>query len=735
MHSSPIHRFLLATLLLETSWAAPSAPDGLMIELLSHAETTVIRDAAPEFSWVVNDPSRAAVQSAWQILVESTDPATEPVWDSGKVASSESINVAYQGKPLLPGKNHAWRVKTWDAAGNESPWSKPQHFKTADHVSTRHELAPASRANVDFTNRHRLITTDDAPARVVDRGDGNWFIDFGKAAFGNLIIRWDHAPNATLNVGLGEMLTSADRIESKPPGTVRYQKTLLKLEPGTTEHAAKLSWAPPGWMREGFLGLPPEFGQVMPFRYAEIEGAPADFKPEHVLRRSLSAPFDTTASSFHSSSPDLNALWDFCKYTIQATTFMGIYVDGDRERKPYEADAFLNQVSHYAVDREYSTARHSHEFLLQRPTWPLEWQHHSVLMAWEDYFHTGNSESLAANYEILSAKTLKSLAREDGLIVDEAGKQTREFLASINMTEPLKTIVDWPAGERDGHRITPVDSVANAFHYRTLILMKRIAEALDRKEDATTWQGRAEKVRKSYHSVFFDSKNGHYRDGEGVAHSSQHANLFPLVFGLVPQDQRATILSKVKSRGMACSVYVSQFLMDALYENGEQEHALKLLESKELRSWHNMIAKGSTLAMEAWDQSLKPNQDWNHAWGAAPANLIPRHLVGVRPLVPGSSRIIVQPQSAGLAEFEAKVPSIRGPIHVTWRRKSGLSALRVTIPANTTAEIHLPSKRPAAITEGGKPLREVPDLKPLRHENGAAVIEVGGGTYQFLAPD
>ena len=735
MRRFPALQLTLLALLLEPSSAAPSAPVGLMVELLSHAETTVIRDAAPEFSWIVNDTARGAVQAACQIIVESAENPPQTIWDSGKILSAESINVHYQGKLLSSGQKYSWRVKTWDAKDHESPWSDPQRFQTADAVTTRHEWAPASRANADFTNRHRLITTEDTPIRAIDRGNGSWWIDFGKASFGNLVVRWENAPSATLTVGLGEMLAAEDRLERKPPGTVRYQKNPLKLEPGRSEHPVKLSWAPPGWMREGFLGLPPEFEQVMPFRYAEIEGAPAGFKPERVIRKTLSAPFDTTASAFTSSSPELNAIWDFCKYSIQATTFMGIYVDGDRERKPYEADAFLNQLSHYAVDREYSTARHTHEFLLQRPTWPLEWQHHSVLMAWEDYLYTGNPDSLATSYDILSAKTLKALAREDGLIEEKPGAQSQEFLASLNMNEALKTIVDWPAGERDGHEITPVDAVANAFHYRTLVLMARIAEAIGKNDEIPVWQSRAEKVRKSYQAVFFDEKNSIYRDGENVKHSSQHANLFPLVFGLVPQDQREKITSIIKKRGMACSVYVSQYLLDSLYENGGQEHALELMLSKELRSWHNMMKKGSSIAMEAWDQSLKPNQDWNHAWGAAPANIIPRQLVGLRPLEPGFKRLIIQPQPAGLKHFKASVPSIRGPIHVTWNRKPGLATLRVTIPANALAEIHLPSQRPAAITESGKPLREVADLKALRHQNGVAVIEVAGGTYEFVAPN
>ena len=33
---------------------------------------------------------------------------------------------------------------------------------------------------------------------------------------------------------------------------------------------------------------------------------------------------------------------------MQVLTFDGIYVDGDRERKPYEADSYIHQMSSYA---------------------------------------------------------------------------------------------------------------------------------------------------------------------------------------------------------------------------------------------------------------------------------------------------------------------------------------------------------------------------------------------------
>ena len=40
---------------------------------------------------------------------------------------------------------------------------------------------------------------------------------------------------------------------------------------------------------------------------------------------------------------------------------------------------------------------------------------------------------------------------------------------------------------------------------------------------------------------------------------------------------------------MACSVYGSQYLLEALYKAGEADYALQLMTSDSKRSWLNMI--------------------------------------------------------------------------------------------------------------------------------------------------
>jgi alpha-L-rhamnosidase len=57
--------------------------------------------------------------------------------------------------------------------------------------------------------------------------------------------------------------------------------------------------------------------------------------------------------------------------------------------------------------------------------------------------------------------------------------------------------------------------------------------------------------------------------------------------------------------------------------------------------------------------------------------------------------------------------------------------MNITVPANTTATIFVPSKNAAAVTESGKPTADVQGVKFLRMENKTAVYAVGSGTYQF----
>lgn len=702
-------------------------------EAVSHRENyqfVEISTQHPTFGWMVRSTSDNTIQTAYRILIASSKNILErdsaDVWDTGKTVGKESINISYGGKPLEPGEVYFWKVKTWDNQGNESPFSESQAFKTAD-------------ALVEYaTDRYPIQKEDDYPVLLNQLEDGVYFADFGKASFGRLRINL-YSETGTDNVAihLGEAVENG-RINRSPGGTIRYSRYVVSPRKGWNTYVITIR---PDSRNTRFpaILIPEYIGEVTPFRYCEVENYSGPLQTKDLVRETAFYPFNELDSYFESSDTILNQVWDISKYSIKATSFLGVYIDGDRERIAYEGDAVINQLSHYAVAQDYSMARYTHEFLLHQPTWPTEWIIQSVLIAWKDYMYTGNSLSLEHFYEDLRAKTLTSLSDENGFISTRTGKVTPEVLKSIHFNGQLRDIVDWPhtgilglekeeGGETDGYVFTDINTVVNAYHYRALTLMAEVARALGKADDHTFYTHQAAKLKRSFNAHLFDKKRGVYMDGIGTDHASLHANMFPLAFGLVPDNRVEGVLEFVRSRGMACSVFGSQFLLDGLYNAHDAEYGLQLLTSTGERSWYNMIRVGSTITLEAWDNKYKPNQDWNHAWGAAPANLIPRKLMGIEPLTPGFEKIRIKPQPGSLEWAKIKHPTIRGSVLVSLINQPDNSfQLEIEIPANTTAEVHLPFfSRRQTLTMNGEP------VSYAREGDFSVVKNVGSGKWTFM---
>jgi len=687
---------------------AGDAPSGLLCNLMTRPETCVITDPRPDFGWIVPSTLPGDLQTACRILVASSPALLEEgradLWDSGRIDSARSINVPYQGKPLAPNASFWWRVRTWNKSGKPSAYSTPQRFHTGEFdrpnkkwpgESRWVQLADdAGRPTWTFEDRPPVAFHPNPAARVAAKPDGSWFLDFGKAAFSTLELTIDWTPaspaatRTVIQVALGEKAKD-DHVDPKPGGGIIYRKIPLELQPGKKRYTLQLPRFVPRYPHS--QAMPGQLPDVVPFRYCELLPGTEKIRVEDPSQLALWVRFDDSASSFTSSDAALNAVYDLCRYSVKVNTFNGDYAASERERMMYEADSHIHQLSHYAVDRAFATARYSSENMIFHASWPTEWISHSIFMAWADYLHTGNRRSIERYYQELKPKTLLALAGPDHLVSTRTGLQNKAFHQSIHFNGPkLTDIVDWPTGEADGHEFKDFNTVVNACHYQSLALMARIATALDRRDDAAFYQDRADRVRAAINSRMFDPRRGIYVDGIGSGHASLHSNLFPLAFGIVPPEHRRTVVDFVKSRGMACSVYPTVYLLEALYDAGEDQAALDLMTSDSVRSWRNMLRVGSTVTTEAWDIRFKPNGGWTHAWSSAPAQILPRKLVGIEPLEPGFGKVLVHPRPGSLTHARTRLPTIRGFIDAAFRRDATRFQLDLTLPANMTAQVALP---------------------------------------------
>lgn len=735
------------------------APVELTCETLRLPTESVVTDPAPGFGWVF--PQSGLQQSAYRIRVASQPQLLHEgkadFWDSGKVESGDSVNVTFAGSELEKNRSYWWQVKVWSADGSESAFSAPQQFNTGDFDRSGLDYRGQSRwieLSENFwvaEDKQRATFAYNEPVQFEDLDAGGYFIAYEKSVIG--ILEFQAAAieeDIPITLHLGERTDGPLSVHKQPGATnIGYEQVEMNLKKGTHHYVVKLAERPPSHYLHS-QKMAPHLPEVLPFRFVEISGPAGAYQVHQPRQAGLFYFFDDDASFFESSDDVLNQVWDLCKYTLKATPFLGVYADGNRERMPYEADAYIQQLGHYSVDREYSIGKYTINFLLDHASWPSEWQMHTVMMAWQDYMYTGDASLLEERYDDFKRKTLIELADDSGLISTRTGKVTQELLDALKYPGELKKfrdIVDWPqgrnqkgamgsslsplaAGETDGYVFTDYNTVVNAFHYHSIDLLARIAGVLGKTEEQRFLENYAANFRKVFLESFFDGQRGLFRDGDGTDHASLHANMFPLAFGMVPEEAIPSVLAFIKSRGMACSVYGAHYLLDALYLAGADDYACELMTSKGKRSWINMLHVGSTMTTEAWDEVYKKNLTWNHAWGAAPANSIARRMVGIMPTEPSFRSFRIAPQPGHLKHLIYTHPSIRGPITVELSTEYEQWDMSLSVPGNTQAEVWIPA-RFNKITMDGR------DAPIIRTENFASkewkVISLNPGNFSILA--
>ncbi len=111
--------------------AKPEVKD-LKCEHLSNP--LALNTTTPRLSWKIISDEPGNYQSACEIIVASSPALLKPgkadLWNTGKVETSQSILVPYNGKKLTSRMRCWWKVRIWDKSGKASKWSEPAFFET-----------------------------------------------------------------------------------------------------------------------------------------------------------------------------------------------------------------------------------------------------------------------------------------------------------------------------------------------------------------------------------------------------------------------------------------------------------------------------------------------------------------------------------------------------------------------------------------------------------------------------
>ena len=71
---------------------------------------------------------------------------------------------------------------------------------------------------------------------------------------------------------------------------------------------------------------------------------------------------------------------------------------------------------------------------------------------------------------------------------------------------------------------------------------------------------------------------------------------------------------------------------------------------------------------------------------------------------------------------KASAGTIKGLVESSWEKKDGRLNITITIPVNTTAELHLPTSNPAAVLENGVTASASDEVNLLKTDKQKIVV-------------
>jgi len=343
-----------------------------------------------------------------------------------------------------------------------------------------------------------------------------------------------------------------------------------------------------------------------------------------------------------------------------------------------------------------------------------EWGAAFVLVPWQQYEFTGDPELLRTHYPAMQRyfSYLETQAKADVL------------------SNGLGDWYDYALGTGKRANLTPAPITATAFYYEDARRLAATAALLGKTDDAAHYTARADAIRLAYVKEF--------RRTDGLYGTASQASLaIPLALGLVEPADRDTVLAAlvadVEAKGYASAGDIGfRSLLLALAQAGRSDVIYKLINQDEKPGYGYQLKQGATALTESWHAALGASH--NHFMLGQVIEWFYADLVGIAPdpTAPGFKHVIIRPQPVGdLTWVEGSYRSVHGPIRVRWDRPVGKFKMQVTIPANTTATVHVPAVDGEPVWESGQLAAHSAGVRHLGRVGGCEVYAIESGHYEF----
>ncbi|MCH5600570.1 family 78 glycoside hydrolase catalytic domain [Niabella ginsengisoli] len=408
------------------------------------------------------------------------------------------------------------------------------------------------------------------------------------------------------------------------------------------------------------------------------------------------------AGTFKSSNQLLNDIFSICQNSYLSNLF-GIPTDcPTREKNGWMADGFMVQeagmLNYHSASvyakwvKDMTDAQEANGDVPGIVPTSWKWDSDWAGPVWDAaifivpsmlYKYNNDLESIRNVYPTAERylKYLTTIENEKGLLTDGLG--------------------DWLYYKA----ITPKDFMVSCYYYWDNILMERMANLLNKPDDAKLYAAKAAILKEKINNHYFDAAQLSY------ANKTQLSYALPLYMNIAPEHQRESLAKKLNEM-IAANNYSLDFgfigsliVPEVLSQFGYTETVYKMVTKETLPSWGYWIKNyEATSLFETWDVGRNiGDASRNHPSMGAIAAWMYKALAGIQmnETAPAFKKIIIKPAFIKDLDFvEASHQSLYGLIKSSWKRIGKTVQLNITIPSSCTATVILPNQ-PAKQVGGG----------------------------------
>ena len=265
---------------------------------------------------------------------------------------------------------------------------------------------------------------------------------------------------------------------------------------------------------------------------------------------------------------------------------------------------------------------------------------------------------------------------------------------------------DWLALDReqgDGSvGATDVYLVANAYYSCIADIVSKTAQILGKEEESKYYHKLHERIVDSFQKEYYTERGR-------IVSETQTGCVLSLYFDLARKKDREGILRRLvenieKHKTHLTTGFVgTPYLCHALSDNGAHDMASALFLKEDYPSWLYAVNQGATTIWERWNAVHEDGtmehpglNSMNHYANGAIGDWMYRKIGGINQIEPGYHRFYIKPLFVqGIEEAKVSLKTPYGEILSAWECRNGKISVKVSIPANTTALLHLPEKEEA----------------------------------------